>query len=373
MAVYLKDKIRNIAVIGHSGEGKTSLVEAILYKTKAIDRLGKVDDGNTVSDYDQEEINRGMSISLSLSYTYYKDCKFNFIDVPGFFDFEGEMISALSVADTAIIVTMAGGSLTVGTEKAIDYCLEKSIPMYLFVNGINKENTDYLKTIDAIKEKYMNKVTPIELPIMDGYDMKGYVDVISMKAYDLDNKEIDIPSSIKEKTEEYNLALTEFAAEASDDLLEKFFSGEELTLEEKKNGLKIRMMSAELIPAVAGVAVGKPSLSNLLDDIVSLFPSPAEIPPKKAKTMEGEEVDIVCDENEKFSCQIFKTLIDKFMGKVQLYKVASGKIKVGDAIFNTNKEKAEKASSILLLMGNKSKNVDELYAGDIGEIGRAHV
>src|SRR5690554_5799595 len=119
MAVYLKDKIRNIAVIGHSGEGKTSLVEAILYKTKAIDRLGKVDDGNTVNDYDQEEINRGMSISLSLSYTYYKDYKFNFIDVPGFFDFEGEMISALSVADTAIIVTMASGSMSVGTEKAI--------------------------------------------------------------------------------------------------------------------------------------------------------------------------------------------------------------------------------------------------------------
>lgn len=366
MAVYLKDKIRNIAVIGHSGEGKTSLVEAILYKTKAIERLGKVDEGNTTSDYDQEEIARGMSISLSLAYTDHKGYKLNIIDVPGFFDFEGEMISALSVADTAIIVTMASGTLTVGTEKAIDYCLEKGVPMYLFVNGVNKENTDYFKTIDAIREKYSNKVTSLELPIMDGYDMKGYVDVASLTAYDLDHNPIDLPQNLKDKAEEYNLALTEFAAEASDELLEKFFSGEELTLEEKRQGLKLRMMNAELIPAVAGVAVGKPVLANLLDNIISLFPSPAEMPSRKAKKMDGEEIEVKCDENEKFSCQIFKTIIDKFLGKVQLFKVASGKVKVGDAIYNTSKDKGEKVSSILLLKGNKSKNIDEICAGDLG-------
>ena len=197
--------------------GQDIPLEAILYKTKAIERLGKVDEGNTTSDYDQEEIARGMSISLSLAYTDHKGYKLNIIDVPGFFDFEGEMISALSVADTAIIVTMASGTLTVGTEKAIDYCLEKGVPMYLFVNGVNKENTDYFKTIDAI-EKSTQTRSPLELPIMDGYDMKGYVDVASLTAYDLDHNPIDLPQNLKDKAEEYNLALTEFAAEASDEL-----------------------------------------------------------------------------------------------------------------------------------------------------------
>lgn len=366
MAVYFKDKIRNIAIIGHSGEGKTSLFEAILYKTKAIDRLGKVDEGNTVSDYDQEEINRKMSIAMSLSYVYYKDYKFNFIDVPGFFDFEGEMIAALSVADTALIVTSANGSLTVGTEKAIDYCSEKGIPMYLFINGVNKENSDYFKTVDAIKEKYGNKISPLELPIMNGYDMTGFVDVLSMKAFDNDGNEIAVPAEISDKVEEYNMALTEFAAEADDELLEKFFSGEELTFEEKLSGCKKRMLASELVPVVAGVAVGKPVITNLLDNIIALFPSPAEMPSKTAEKASGEKAEIVCDENNKFAAQIFKTIVDKFIGKVQLFKVASGKVKVGEAVYNFTKDENEKVSSLLLLKGNKSESIDTIYAGDIG-------
>lgn len=366
MAAYFKDKIRNIAIIGHSGEGKTSLFEAILYKTKAIDRLGKVDEGNTVSDYDQEEINRRMSIAMSLSYVYYKDYKFNFIDVPGFFDFEGEMVAALTVADTALIVTSANGSLTVGTEKAIDYCTEKGIPMYLFINGVNKENSDYFKTVDTIKEKYGNRVTPIELPIMNGYDMTGFVDVLSKKALDTEGKEIAIPAVLNDKVEEYNMALTEFAAEADDQLLEKFFGGEELSYEEIISGCKTRMLATELIPVVAGVAVGNPVITNLLDNIIALFPSPNQMPAKSAESASDEKVELVCDENEKFVGQIFKTIVDKFMGKVQLFRVARGKVKVGDALYNMNKDETEKVSSLLLLKGNKSEGSDALYAGDIG-------
>jgi elongation factor G len=366
MAVYLKDKIRNVAIIGHSGEGKTSLFEAILLKTKAIDRLGKVDDGTTVSDFDQEEINRRMSIAMSLSYVTYKDYKFNLIDVPGFFDYEGEMVAALTVADTAIIVTSASGNLSVGTEKAIDYCTEKGIPMLIFINGVNKENSDYMKTVEAIKEKYGNKIAPIELPIMNGYDMVGYVDILSQKAFDNDNKEMAVPAELAATAEELNGALTEFAAEANDELLEKFFSGEELSAEEKKSGCKLRMLNAELIPVVAGVAVVKPVLTNLLDNMISFFPSPAERPETQAENAAGEKISIVCDENGKFAAQVFKTMVDKFIGKVQMFKVASGKVKVGDLLYNIIKDENEKVSALLLLRGNKSEAADVLNAGDIG-------
>lgn len=366
MAVYLKDKIRNIAIIGHSGEGKTSLLEAILYSTKAIDRLGSVGAGNTVSDYDQEEVNRKMSITLSLAYTYYKDYKFNFIDVPGFFDFEGEMVSALSVADTALIVTSATGALSVGTEKAIEFCTENSIPMFVWVNGINKENSNYINTVNAIREKYGAKVAPIQLPIMNGYDCTGYVDVLAKKAFDLSGKETALPANLADTAEEFNMSLTEFAAEADDELLEKFFGGEELTAEEKQKGCKIRMLASELIPCIPGAAVGKVVLTNLLDLIISLFPAPSERPAKKATDASGKDIELVCDENGKFAAQIFKTIVDKFVGKLSLFKVASGKVKPGDVAYNTRKGDTEKISALMLLKGSKSEPVDMLYAGDIG-------
>ena len=184
MAVFHKDKIRNIALIGHGGEGKTSLLEAMLYKTKAIDRLGKVNDGNTVSDYDQEEIARKMSISLSMAYVLYKDYKFNVLDVPGFFDFEGEMVAALSVADAAILVTGATGAVPVGAEKALEYCSEHNVPVFIWVNGVNKENSSFDATLQAYRDKYGAKVIAIELPIMQGTNMKGYVDAMQHKAFD---------------------------------------------------------------------------------------------------------------------------------------------------------------------------------------------
>ena len=366
MAEYLKNRIKNIAIIGHSGEGKTSLLEAILYSTKSIDRLGKVDDGTTVSDYDQEEINRKMSISMSAAYVYYKDFKLNFIDVPGFFDFEGEMIGALSVADTAIIVTSASGNISVGTEKAIDYCTENKIPMFLYINGVNRENSDFFKTVDAIREKYGNKVAPIELPIMDGYNMTGFIDVLLEKAFDNTGKEIDVPANLKDKLEERKGVLTEFVAESDDELLERFFNGEEISHEEMFEGCKKRMLEAELIPVIAGVAIGNVVITNLLEHIITMFPSPHKRAGKLAKNEKGEATEIKCDENGKFSAQIFKTIVDKFVGKLLLFKVMSGKVKVGDAAYNSNKEENEKISSMFLLKGNKTQNADTLYAGDIG-------
>lgn len=370
MAEYHIDKIRNIALIGHSGEGKTSLMEAILFVTKAIDRLGKVDDGTSVSDYDQEEISRRISINLSASYTIYKGHKINILDVPGFFDFEGEMVAALTVADAAVIVTTATGSLSVGAEKAIDYCVQNGKAMLLFVNGVNKENSDYFKTIDAFAAKYGNKVLPIELPIMEGTQMKGFVDVLQGKAFSLAQEETPVPANLKDKLAEYEGILLETAAEADDTLLEKYFEGEPLTAEERKKGIKIRIAAGEIIPAVAGVAVGSPVITNLLDNIIDLYPS-SEGSTKMGYTKQDGTHDImVASENGKFAAKIFKTIIDPFVGKLLLFKLIRGKLTVGDAAINTDKDENEKITAMYYMRGKKQDNVDAIYAGDIGAVAK---
>ena len=217
--------IRNIAVIGHSGEGKTSVCEAILFNGKATDRLGKVTDGNTVTDYDEQEIARKMSISLALAYTMWEGVKINLLDVPGFYDFEGEENEALRAAGGALIVTSATGTVSVGAEKAIEKCLKAKKPMVLFINGMDKENADYKGTIAALQEKYAGKIAPIQIPLMDGNKMVGYINALTEKAFRFSEeglKEIPIPEEMKATLEQMQANLTETAAENDDALLDKF-------------------------------------------------------------------------------------------------------------------------------------------------------
>lgn len=365
MAVFHKDKIRNIALIGHGGEGKTSLLEAMLYKTKAIDRLGKVNDGNTVSDYDQEEIARKMSISLSMAYVLYKDYKFNVLDVPGFFDFEGEMVAALSVADAAILVTGATGAVPVGTEKALEYCSEHNVPVFIWVNGVNKENSSFDATLQAYRDKYGAKVIAIELPIMQGTNMKGYVDAMQHKAFDTDGAEIAIPAELEGKLAEEDGILMEAVAEASEELMEKYFGGEDISAEEKRNGLRTRFAAGEVYPVVAGVAVDKPVLTALFDHIVDLFPAPGESV-KHGYTVGDKHETVDIDENGKFAAQVFKTIVDPFIGKLLMFKVMRGKVSTGDTVYNVEADENEKISSMSIIRGKKQEAVDQMFAGDIG-------
>lgn len=365
MAVFHKDKIRNIALIGHGGEGKTSLLEAMLYKTKAIDRLGKVNDGNTVSDYDQEEIARKMSISLSMAYVLYKDYKFNVLDVPGFFDFEGEMVAALSVADAAILVTGATGAVPVGAEKALEYCSEHNVPVFIWVNGVNKENSSFDATLQAYRDKYGAKVIAIELPIMQGTNMKGYVDAMQHKAFDTDGAEIAIPAELEGKLAEEDGILMEAVAEASEELMEKYFGGEDISAEEKRNGLRTRFAAGEVYPVVAGVAVDKPVLTALFDHIVDLFPAPGESV-KHGYTVGGKHETVDIDENGKFAAQVFKTIVDPFIGKLLMFKVMRGKVSTGDTVYNVEADENEKISSMSIIRGKKQEAVDQMFAGDIG-------
>ncbi len=369
MSNVTTDLIRSIALIGHSGEGKTSLAEAILFNAKSIDRLGKTDDGNSTMDFDPEEINRKISISLAAAYAFWNNYKINLLDVPGFFDFEGEMVSALSVADSAIIVTSASGSLSVGTEKALEMCTDKKVPAFVFVNAVNKENSDFNGTFSAIEAAYGSKVIPIEYPIIEAGKMTGSVDIVSGKAYALDGSEIAVPSAIASQCEELKGRLVEIAAETDDALIEKYFEGEELSSEELTQGIRQAILNDTLIPLMAGNATTNVGIANLMTKLCALMPSPKDSPAKKA-TADGKEVTIACDENAPFSAQIFKAVADPYVGKLLYFKVMSGKLNSGDQVFNTTSEKMEKASSLYVLKGKKQEPIDTLVAGDIGALAK---
>lgn len=352
MKVYSSDAIRNVALIGHSGEGKTSLAEAILFNAKSIDRLGRVDDGNSTMDYDTEEINRKISISLGLGYAEWKNAKLNILDTPGFFDFVGEVIAALNVADGAVIVTSASGQMTVGTEKALDLVTEQKIPAILYVNGVNKENANYIETVNAIREAGYKKVVFAEIPIVENLKMVGVVNVLEGKAFDMSGKQIDIPSNIADTYEEARLAIIEMAAETDDELMMKYFDGEELTHEEVIKGIQAAIAEDKAIIAVGGSATGNMGITNLMDNIIKFLPAP--------KT----------DENAPFLAQVFKSVVDPFVGKMLLFKVKGGKVASGETVFNSIAEKNEKIGGLYVLKGKKQEGVEKLMAGDIGAVAK---
>ena len=368
MKSYATEFIRNIALIGHSGEGKTSLAEALLFSTKTVDRLGKVDDGNSTMDFDDEEIKRKISISMGVAYAIHRDTKINILDVPGFFDFEGEMVSALHAADSAVVVTSASGSLTVGTEKALEMCMEKSVPALIFVNAVNKENSDFFGTVDAITAKF-NKVIPIELPIMEGGKMVGSVDVLTGSAKDLNGKAINAPADLLDKANGYKDQLIEMVAETDEELMMKFFEGEAFTQDEIQKGIHTAIATDAFIPLMAGNATTCSGVASLLDIIVDYIPNPAVAHQAKAMVA-GKEESIKCDANAPFSAQVFKSIVDPYVGKLLIFKVMSGKLTSGDAMFNNTAEKAEKAGALYILKGKKQEAVDSLNAGDIGALAK---
>lgn len=366
----ITNEIRNVAVIGHSGEGKTTLTEAILFNAGAIERQGRVDDGNTVSDYDAEEISRKTSIGLTSSRCEYTDRKgrhvvFNLLDVPGFFDFEGERSEALAAADNALIVTGAGGTLTVGTEKAIEYCLKHRIPSILFINGLDKDNSSYVKTVHAIKEKYGNKVAPMIVPNMVDEKMKGFVKVAYGVLRDWERNEYPIPDNLKADYEEAHQALCEAAAENDEELLDKFFAEGDLSGEEIERGVKLGVKACSTITVLGGSALKNQGVFNLMDKMVSTLVSPIDARGYVADK-NGESVTLTADCDAEAVVRVFKTVVDPFVGKLNMFKVVSGKVKVGDTLVNARTGESEKISAIYYLRGKKQISTDEIIAGDVG-------
>lgn len=368
------ENIRNIAVIGHSGEGKTSVCEAILFNARATDRLGRVTDGNTVMDYDDQEIARKMSISMSVAYAMWDNVKINLLDVPGFYDFEGEQREALRAAGGALVVTGAGGVLTVGAEKAINTCLKAKIPMVIFINGMDKENADYEGTVAALRGKYTSKIAPIQIPIMENGRMLGYVNALTGKAYrftDRGPQETEIPADMTETVENMRMTLTETAAENDEELLEKYFEEGELTKDEIILGIRKGIYSVNTIPVMAGSALQNRGIINLIEEIVKYMPNAEERRDMVATAENGEDlVQVSCKAMAPFAAQVFKTTVDPFVGKLNIMKVFRGILKAGSTVYNSTTGKTERISQIYLLKGKKQEPTSELGAGDIGAVSK---
>lgn len=373
MGKITSDNIRNVAIIGHSGAGKTSLAEAILFNGKSIDRLGKTTEKNTVMDHDEQEMQRGISISLACAYTYWDGVKINLIDVPGFYDFEGEFESAMRAVGSAVLVADANGQVAVGAEKAIDYCIRRHIPLMIFVNGIDKENSNYVATVEAFREKYGKKISPTHLPILRDGKMKGYVSVISGKAFEFTpggRNPIATPDDMTTDVQMLKDALIEAAAETSEELLDKYLAEGTLTNDEIVAGIKNGLSVGETVPIMGGSALQNMGVINLMYEIVDLLPSPMERRPVLATDEAGEVQSVVCDIDKPLSAQVFKTVADPFVGKLNMVRVFTGTLKSGMTVYNATTGEKERINSIYVMKGKKQEAVDELIAGDIGAVNK---
>ncbi|NLX69730.1 MAG: elongation factor G [Clostridiales bacterium] len=371
---FVTQNIRNIGIIGHGGEGKTTLTEAMLFNAKAIDRFGRVEDGTTTTDYDPEEIKRNISISAAIAPLEWNKHKINIIDVPGFFDFVGEMVQSLRVVDGAVIVVGAVSGLSVGTEKAWDYCKEYHVPKMIFVNQMDRENVNYEKVLEELEGKYGTAITPLQVPIMNGNRFTGVVDVVNMKAWDFTGKEpqeISIPDDLADTVESIRTRLIEAAAETSEELMEKYFEGEELTDQEIREALRAGIAEGDVVPVLYGSATENAGIGLLMDSIIDYMPAPSDrpaVPGTNPKT--GEEGEYKVDSSLPFSAFVFKTVVDPFVGKLSIFKVMTGELTSGMSIYNANKERNEKTGSIYVLRGKKQIQVDKLTAGDIGAMAK---
>ena len=373
MAGISAKNIRNIALLGHGGEGKTTLAEAILFNAKAIDRQGRVDDGNTTMDFDPEEIGKKISISLATANATFKGVKLNLIDVPGFFDFEGEFVQAMTVADCALVVTGPGGTLPVGTEKALDYCVAHKVPTMIFINGMDKENANYWDTVNAVSQKYSTKIVPLMIPLMENGKMTGYANVLEGLFYKVgahgENGQ-PLPDSLKSKYDELKGVVMEKAAESDEELLMKFFDSGELSAEEMVKGMKQGVKEGAAIGVFGGSALANFGVFNLMNNLISMMPSAAEAKPVVAFDENDKPTELKPDENAPVVIRIFKTIADPFVGRLSLFKVVSGTLTSGLTLKNASKDSEEKISSIYFLKGKKQETVDAACAGDIGALAK---
>ncbi|NLW17733.1 MAG: GTP-binding protein, partial [Firmicutes bacterium] len=379
MKQYPIEKIRNVSLISHGGAGKTSLTEALLYTSKAIDRLGNVMEGTTVSDHDPEEVKRSVSISASLAPVEWKDHKINFIDTPGYFDFVGEVRGALRVSDAALIVVCAVSGVEVGTEKVWNYCDEHEIPRAFYINKLDRENANFDRTLESLRQSFGVNVAPVMLPIGAEANFSGVVDLVAMKAYKFEDNgrkmvETDIPADLSDKVEEYRTALVEGVAESDDELLMKYLEGEPLTDEEVVNGVRESIASGQLVPVFCGSAVKNIGTQLLLDTIVSSFPAPTLAKPPVGKNPKtGEEESREADPNAPFSALVFKTMADPYVGKLSLFRVYSGVLKSDSQTYNVNQNSNERIGQLFVVRGKHQEPVPDISAGDIGAVAKLNV
>ncbi|WIF95633.1 elongation factor G [Caminicella sporogenes] len=372
MKNYKVNEIRNVALLGHGGSGKTTLIESMLYTTKVIKRIGKIEEGNTVSDFDKEEIARQFSIGTSVIPIEWNNSKYNILDAPGYFDFQGEVISALRVAGGAIIMLDATSGVEVGTEKAWKYTEERKMPKIIFINKIDKENVNFEKLINELRDKFGKKIAPFAVPMRQGPDFKGFVNVVDMIGREYNGKEcvnVDIPDYMKDKIGPIREMLIESVAESDETLLEKYFEGEQFTTEEIHEGLRKGVLAGDVVPVLVGSTVNNIGIHTLLDMIYDYMPTPKDMHENGYEGINPnneEKVVRQVAEEEPFSALVFKTIVDPFVGKISLFKVYSGKIKKDMEVYNPNKDSVEKIGNLFMLRGKNQIECKEIGAGDIG-------
>ena len=374
MNVYTTDRIRNVVLLGHGGAGKTSLTEAMAYLGGITSRLGNVAEGNTISDFDKEETKRKFSISTSVVPISWGDVKVNILDAPGYFDFVGEAEEAAAAADAAIIVVSGKSGVEVGTQKAWELCEKYKLPRMFFITNMDMDNASFREIVESLTELYGKKIAPIHFPIRENEKFTGYVNVVKKagrKWLDRGNKEeCEIPAYSEEYLEKYREALLEAVAETSEEFMDRYFGGEEFSVAEIMMALTVNVEACDIVPVAMGSPVQLRGVANLLDDIVQYFPSPdkRKIAGINTKTNEIFEADYNFAKAK--SAQVFKTIVDPFIGKYSMIKVCSGVIKNDDVLFNIDKEAEQRLNKLYVFEGSKPIEVPELHAGDIGAIGK---
>lgn len=373
MNIYTTDKIRNVVLLGHGGSGKTSLVESMAYLAGITSRMGKVEDGNTVSDFGKEEQKRKISISTSVVPIEWEGTKINIIDTPGYFDFIGEVEEGISAADAAIIVVSGKAGVEAGTERAWELCEKYKLPRMIYVTDMDVDNASFKNVVEKLTEMYGKKIAPFHFPIRENEKFVGYVNVISENACRWQGKEVvdcEIPDYSKENLSLYKDTLMEAVAETSEEFMDRYFGGETFTENEIRSALRVNVNDGSIVPISMGSNTLCQGTYTLLDDIVKYLPSPEnkQIAGFNMKTNEVFEANY--DFSKVKSAYVFKTIVDPFIGKYSLIKVCSGVFKSDDVIYNKDKDIEEKVSKLYVLQGSKPIEVTELHAGDIGAIAK---
>lgn len=374
MKVYRTDEIRNVVLLGHGGSGKTSLAEAMAYVSGATSRMGKIADGNTISDFDKEEQKREFSISTSLVPIEWEKAKINILDTPGYFDFVGEVEEAVSAADAAVIVVSGKAGVEVGTEKAWELCDKYKLPRMVYVTEMDVDDASFRQVVQDLTERYGKVIAPHFQPIRENEKLVGYVNVIKNAARRYtgvgQREECEIPEYCKPNLEIYRDKLLEAVAESSEAFMERYFEGDEFSVEEIRSAMRTEVMDGDIVPVAMGSNIQAQGVANLLSDIVRFFPSPdsrscAGINRKTNEIFEGNY-----DFAKAKSAYVFKTMVDPFIGKYSFVKVCSGVLKGDDILYNGDSDAEAKLGKIYTMVGNKPTEVSELFAGDIGAIAK---
>ena len=374
MNVYTTDKIRNVVLLGHGGCGKTSLAEAMAYLAGMTTRMGKVTDGNTISDYDKEEIKRHFSINTTVIPIVWGDTKINILDTPGYFDFVGEVEEAVSAADAAIIVVSGKAGIEVGTKQAWELCETYKLPRMVFVTDMDIDEASYRQVVEDLQQLYGKRIAPFHLPIRENGQFVGYVNVLQQRAKRWkDNGEVEkveVPEYSKENLGICREALMEAVAETSEEFMDRYFGGEEFSEDEIRQALRVNVSDGSIVPVLMGSNVLARGMYTLMVDIVKYLPSPEKRSCTGINAKSNEVYNADYDFAKPKSAYIFKTIADPFIGKYSLIKVNSGVIKTDDLLYNQHKDTEEKIGKIYVLCGNKPEEVKELHAGDIGALAK---